>query len=47
MSQDIDPLFGTMTDFDNMMMAAKERRLKVIMDFVPNHSSNEHEWFVF
>ena len=35
-----------MDDFDIMMSAAKERGLKVIMDFVPNHSSNEHDWFL-
>uniref|UniRef100_T1JA57 alpha-glucosidase n=1 Tax=Strigamia maritima TaxID=126957 RepID=T1JA57_STRMM len=42
----IDPLFGTMDDFDSYVNTSKKKDLKVIMDFVPNHSSNEHEWFL-
>ena len=34
-----------MEDFDRMVKEAKEKGLRIIMDFVPNHSSNEHEWF--
>ena len=45
-SQDIDPIFGSMEDFDLMVREAKDKGLRVIMDFVPNHSSNEHEWFL-
>ncbi|XP_049306792.1 maltase A2 [Bactrocera dorsalis] len=41
----IDPLFGTMEDFDNMLAKAHELDLKLILDFVPNHSSDECEWF--
>lgn len=43
--RDIEPIFGTITDFKNLLSAMKNRGMKLIMDFVPNHSSDEHEWF--
>jgi alpha-glucosidase len=42
----IDPLFGTMEDFDALLEAAHGLGLKVILDLVPNHSSDAHPWFV-
>jgi alpha-glucosidase len=41
----IHPEYGTMADFEKLVKTAKELGLKVILDFVPNHSSDENEWF--
>jgi alpha-glucosidase len=42
---DIHPIFGTLADMDAFIEAAHERQLKVILDFVPNHTSDQHPWF--
>ncbi|MDO5729938.1 MAG: glycoside hydrolase family 13 protein [Actinomycetaceae bacterium] len=42
---DIDPRFGTLCDADEMIARAHDLGLKVIIDLVPNHTSDEHEWF--
>jgi alpha-glucosidase len=41
----VDPRYGTLRDFDELIAAAHARDLRVIVDIVPNHSSSLHEWF--
>ena len=44
--QDIDPMFGTLADFDELLAGVHERGMKLVMDLVVNHTSDEHPWFV-
>jgi oligo-1,6-glucosidase len=43
--QDIDPTFGTLEEFDALLAAVHERGMKLVMDLVVNHTSDEHAWF--
>ena len=43
--QDIDPLFGTLADLDELIKELHDRNMKLVMDLVVNHTSDEHPWF--
>ena len=43
--RDVDPVFGTLSDFDELLQKAHDLGLRVIVDLVPNHTSSEHPWF--
>uniref|UniRef100_H3AQH9 Amino acid transporter heavy chain SLC3A1 n=1 Tax=Latimeria chalumnae TaxID=7897 RepID=H3AQH9_LATCH len=43
--KDIDPIFGTMAEFEDLIAAMHEKGLKLIVDFIPNHTSDKHKWF--
>ena len=42
---DVDPRFGTMADFDHLIAGVHERGMRLLIDLVPNHTSDQHEWF--
>lgn len=44
--QDIDPMFGSMKDMEELIQEGKKRGIRIILDLVLNHSSDEHPWFV-
>ncbi|MGA9494961.1 MAG: glycoside hydrolase family 13 protein [Terriglobales bacterium] len=44
--ENIDPMYGTLADFDHMVADGRKHRVRIIMDFVPNHTSDQHPWFL-
>ncbi len=44
--ENIDPMYGDLQDFDRLQRTASQDKIRIIMDFVPNHTSDQHKWFL-
>ncbi|WP_100841116.1 glycoside hydrolase family 13 protein [Bifidobacterium psychraerophilum] len=44
--RNVDPLLGTLTDFDNLIQVAHHHSIRIVVDLVPNHTSSAHPWFI-
>ena len=44
--ENIDPMYGTLADFDRMAAEGKKQNMRIIMDYVINHTSDKHKWFI-
>ena len=44
--ENIDPMYGTLTDFDHLEQQARKDNIRIVMDFVMNHTSDQHPWFL-